>query len=203
MQNSSSTVFCCNGEGDTQGLGFRFQLFVLGQVHTLRAAAFSFAHFFFRFLFWFIIGLKFLCIFFAALVVAQLCFFVLPFIDFQAIFFSFQFVFLLIREQNSLSLSLPHSVGFTTVFCCVGEGKSLGGCSQFVLQSCTTEWRSCFSRSIVSFFIETKCGLYLFFLAGGDINWWHGSGLHASSSSSSSPLMQFLYLMSSTGGTDQ
>jgi hypothetical protein len=186
--------------GHTQGLGFRFQLFVLGQVHTLRVAAFSFAHFFFRFLFWFIIGLKFLCIFFAALVVAQLCFFVLPFIDFQAIFFSFQFVFLLIQEQNFLSLSLSHSVGFTTVFCCVGEGKSLGGCSQFVLQSCTTEWRSCFSRSIVSFFIETKCGLFLFFLAGGDINWWHGSGLHTSSSS---PLMQFLYLMSSTGGTDQ
>jgi hypothetical protein len=35
-----------------------------------------------------------------------------------------------------------------------------------------------------------------------DIYWWHGSGLHALSSSSS-PLMQFLYLMSSTGGTDQ
>jgi hypothetical protein len=92
MQNSSSTVFCCNGEEDTQGLGFRFQLFVLGQVHTLRAAVFSFAALFFKdFLFYFITGVEVSLHFLAALVVAQLCFFVLPFIDFQAIFFSFLF----------------------------------------------------------------------------------------------------------------
>ncbi len=92
---------------------------------------------------------------------AQLYFFVLPFIDFQAIFFffSFQFVFCLIQEQNSLSLSLSHSVGFTIVFCCVGEGKSLAELHDRVEILHLLLYRK--------FFMETKCGLFLFLLAGG------------------------------------
>jgi len=112
-------------------------------------------------------------------VVAQLYFFVLPFIDFQAIFFffSFQFVFCLIQEQNSLSLSLSHSVGFTIV------SFSLCGIYYCVLL-CRRRKKPWRLQSVCSaelhdrveilhlllyrkFFMETKCGLFLFLLAGG------------------------------------
>ncbi len=143
---------------------------MLDRVHTLRAAAFSFAALFFRFLFYFITGLKFLCISFAALVVAQLCFFFLPFIDFQAIFFSFLFFSVCVPFDSRTELSVSVSFSLCGIYYCVLLCRRRK--KPWKLQSvCSAELHDRVEILLLLLyrksFLETKCGLFLFFLAGG------------------------------------